>query len=63
MKDEYDFSTAMRGRFSRGDAPVVPPVHLDPEVLVSLSELAAARGISLNALVNMLLKERLKRRQ
>ncbi len=33
MKDEYDFSKAERGKFYRRDAVLVPPVHLDPEVL------------------------------
>jgi len=30
MKDEYDFSTAARGKFFRKDARLVPPVHLEP---------------------------------
>jgi hypothetical protein len=36
---------------------LVPPVHLEAEVLVFLSERAAARGVSLSALVNALLKK------
>ena len=57
MKDEYDFSTAQRGRFFRKGARLVPPVHLEPDVLDHLSELATARGVSLNDLVNALLRE------
>jgi len=57
MKDEYDFSNAERGRFYRKDAVLVPPVHLDPEVLTFLSARAQARGIPLNELVNELLKK------
>jgi hypothetical protein len=57
MKDEYDFSTAERGRFLREGARLVPPVHLDPEVFDYLSEWALARGVSLNSLVNTLLIE------
>jgi hypothetical protein len=57
MKDEYDFSTAARGKFFREGARLVPPVHLDPEVLEYLVERAAARGISLSSLVNTLLKK------
>jgi len=30
MKDEYDFSTAERGKFFRQGARLLPPVHLDP---------------------------------
>jgi predicted HicB family RNase H-like nuclease len=57
MKDEYDFSTAERGRFYRKDAVLVPPVHLDPEVLAFLTARAQARGVALNDLVNELLKK------
>ena len=57
MKDEYDFSKAERGRFYRPDAILVPPVHLDPEVLAFLTARAQARGIALNDLVNELLKK------
>jgi hypothetical protein len=57
MKDEYDFSKADRGRFHRKDATLVPPVHLDPEVLAFLMVRAQARGISVNELVNELLKK------
>ena len=57
MKDEYDFSTAERGKFYREGARLVPPVHLEPEVLDYLSERASARGISLSSLVNTLLKK------
>jgi hypothetical protein len=57
VKDEYDFSRAERGRFYRKDAALVPPVHLDPDVLSFLAKRAAARGIPLNELVNELLKK------
>jgi hypothetical protein len=40
MKDEYDFLAAERGKFFREGARLVPPVHLDPEVLDYLSERA-----------------------
>jgi hypothetical protein len=60
MKDEYDFSTAARGRFFREGARLVPPVHLDPEVLDDLSERASARGISLSSLVNTPLKKNIE---
>ena len=57
MKDEYDFSKAERGRFHRKDAVLVPPVHLEPEVLAFLSARANARGVALSELVNELLKK------
>ncbi len=57
MKDEYDFSAAARGKFSRPDAELIPPVHLAPDVLAYLAERARARGVSLSGLVNDLLKK------
>jgi hypothetical protein len=57
MKDESDFSKAGRGKFFRRDAQLIPPVHLDPEVLGYLAERAQARGTSLSELVNELLKK------
>ena len=47
----------MRGRFYRRDAELVPPVHLEPEVLKYLQARADARGTSLSQLVNELLKK------
>jgi hypothetical protein len=57
MKDEYDFSKAERGKFFRRDLQLIPPIHLDPEVLSYLAARAEARGTSLNDLVNELLKK------
>lgn len=57
MKDEYDFSKAVRGKFYRPDAQLIPPVHLEAEVLDYLSARATARGTSLSNLVNTLLKK------
>jgi hypothetical protein len=57
MRDEYDFSKATRGRFYRKNAVLVPPVHLEPDVLAFLSARAQARGVSLDEIVNELLKK------
>jgi len=57
MKGDYDFANAERGKFCREGARLVPPVHLDPDVLDYLAERAAARGLSLSALVNTLLRK------
>lgn len=57
MKNEYDFSKGERGKFFREGAVLVPPVHLEPDVLTYLTARAAARGTSLNELVNELLKK------
>ncbi|MCA1457441.1 hypothetical protein I6F35_30330 [Bradyrhizobium sp. BRP22] len=60
MKDEYDFSTAERGKFFRKGARLMPPVYLEPEVLEYLCERASARGVSLSSLVNTLLKQQIE---
>jgi hypothetical protein len=57
MKNEYDFWKAERGRFCRPDAVLIPPVHLEPEVLAFLTARAEARGITLSELVNALVKK------
>jgi hypothetical protein len=36
---------------------LIPPVHLDPEVLAFLAPRAEARGVSLSELVNLLLRK------
>ena len=56
MKDEYDFSKAVRGKFFRNDAELKIPVYLEPEVRRFLSERAKAKGIEVGDLVNDLLK-------
>ena len=57
MQDEYDFSKGQRGKFYREGAELVPPVHLEPDVLKYLQARAQARGTSLSQLVNQLLKK------
>ena len=57
MKAEYDFSKAERGRFFRPGAVPAPSTHLDAEVLAFLAKRAEARGVTLDELVNALLKK------
>ena len=57
MAEEYDFSKGERGKFYRKDAVLSLPVYLEPGVLKFLQAQAQARGMSLNALVNQLLKK------
>jgi hypothetical protein len=61
MKDEYDFSKAERGKFFRPGARLAPPVHLEPEILEILAARARAQGMSLDELVNRLLKKDIER--
>ena len=57
MKEEYDFAGARRGKFFHPGAELIPPVHLEPEVLAYLADRAKARGVTLGALVNEILKK------
>jgi hypothetical protein len=57
MRDEYDFSKAARGKFHRPNASLAPPIHLEPEVLAFLTARAQMCGVTLNELVNALLKK------
>jgi len=56
VKDEYDFKGAERGKFHVKDAVLIPPVHLEADVLAFLAARAEARGASLSDLVNDLLR-------
>ena len=56
MKSDYDFTGAERGKFYAKDAVLVPPVHLETDVLAYLSARAQARGATLDDLVNGLLR-------
>jgi len=56
MKDEYDFSKGVRGKFFRPNLRLIPPLRLEPEVLDFLVTRAEARGTTVNQLVNQLLK-------
>lgn len=57
MKDEYDFSKGVRGRFYRPGATLSLPVYLELEVQSYLAQRASARGVDLSKLVNELLKK------
>lgn len=56
MKPEYDFQKGMRGKFYRPNAALNIPVYLEPEVLAYLSAKAAKKGVTLDQVVNELLK-------
>ena len=57
MKDEYDFSKGVRGKFYRPVAKFNLPVYLDDDVLNYLTERAASKGIEVNQLINDMLKK------
>ncbi len=57
MKDEYDFSKGVRGKFYRPGAKLTLPVYLDDEVQRYLAQRASERGLDLSELVNKLLRK------
>lgn len=61
MADEYDFSGGQRGRFYSGGAVLLAPIHVEPDVLESLTSRAAAEGVPVNELASRLLRRELKK--
>ena len=60
MKDHYDFSKGVRGKFYYPDAVFRLPVYLDEKVESYLAARAEAKGIELSDLVNDLLKREIE---
>ena len=56
MKEQYDFSKGVRGKFYNSDAVFQLPVYLDAQVQDYLAAKAHAKGVDLSTLVNDLLK-------
>ena len=57
MKDHYDFSKGVRGKFYRDGAVFRLPVYLDEKVQDYLVAKAEAKGVDLADLVNEMLKK------
>ena len=60
MKQRYDFSKGVRGKFYKPDATFKLPVYLDAEVEGYLAKRAQAKGVELDELVNQLLKREIE---
>ncbi len=57
MKDRYDFSKGVRGKFYQPDAVFRLPVYLDEKVQDYLAAKADAKGVDLADLVNDMLRK------
>ena len=57
MKQEYDFSKGVRGKFFRKDAALHFPVYLDAKVHRQLERIAKKKHTEVGDLVNQLLKK------
>jgi len=60
MKEEYDFSKGVRGKFFRENAKLNLPVYLDDEVQSYLQERARSKGVEVAQLVNEMLRQDIK---
>jgi hypothetical protein len=56
MKDHYDFSKGVRGKFYRPDAVFRLPVYLNEDVERYLAACASAKGVDISELVNDMLR-------
>jgi cytidylate kinase len=60
MKREYDFSSAVRGKFFRKGAELNVPIYVDGPMHKRLERLAKRKGKPVADLVNQLLKRDLE---
>jgi len=57
MKDEYDFSAAVKGKFYRDGAELRRPIYLDAELQVQLEHIARRTGKDIGDVVNQLVRK------
>jgi len=60
MREEYDFSKAVRGKLYRPDAKLNVPVYLDDEVQAFVQAIAEKRKTDYSSVVNQLLRGDMK---
>jgi len=56
MKDEYDFSKAVRAKFYRPDAHLKLPIYLDDDVVELIETYALQKKMDTQTLVNEMLR-------
>lgn len=57
MREEYDFSKGVRGKFYNADGEFNLPIHLEPEIAEFVQKLAVEKNIDQSQIVNQLLKK------
>ncbi len=57
MRKEYDFSKGKRGKFYRPDVELNLPIYLEPDVAQFVQELARAKNVAVETLVNDWLRQ------
>jgi HD superfamily phosphodiesterase len=60
MKEEYDFSKAVRGQFYRADAHINLPIYLDDDVVELIEKYAASKKVDAQTAVNEILRQNKK---
>jgi len=62
MKDEYDFSKGIRGRFY-SPKKISTTIRLDDDVLLYLKKLAGIKKIGYQTILNGILREYMQKRE
>jgi hypothetical protein len=57
MKEEYDFSNGIKGKFYNKNANFNLPIYLEPELESFFIKLANNKNIELNQIVNNILRK------
>ncbi len=57
MKQEYDFSKGIRGKFYNPDGEFNLPIYLEPEIAEFVQKLAVEKNLDRSQIVNHLLKK------
>jgi len=60
LKEEYDFSSGIRGRFYR-PKKISTSMRLDNDILLYLKKIAGEKKIGYQTLINTILREYIKR--
>ena len=60
MREEYDFSKGVRGKFYRPDMKLNIPIYLDEEVSAFVDKIASKKGMDRSSVVNQLLRGDIK---
>ena len=57
MKEEYDFSNGVRGKFHNPDGEFNLPIYLEPDVAEFVQKLSSEKQLDRSQIVNRLLKK------
>ena len=57
MKQEYEFSKAVRGKFYNPHGEFNLPIYLEPEIAEFVRKLAVKKNLDQSQIVNLLLKK------